>query len=270
MSSRFLFILEHSTCTQKLTPRQRCKNRNIECVETEERQQQERRVSIIRDVNHNGSVSAPSLAGSTMSNPTQDPLPTNNAAAVNRAPATREDLTGLSGLDSTGNLGPMAFESVFPEFFEHIMMPFEGHGTTDNVVRPPDVSNYTQDLNFGAADLDFSFLDNPAAWTPMPFQDMQVEAPDTHQSNTGRTPSSEAGPRSEALKRSPWSWNSWIPPRGVGAFSELSELNVREDRVNAADQLTSPSSRQISHCSLEQRDRDQMIRIVTKCTVHKL
>jgi hypothetical protein len=227
-------------------------------------------VSIVRDANQNGSVRAPSLAGSTMSNPTQDPAPTNHAAAVNSVPATHDDLTGLSGLDSTGNLGPMAFESVFPEFFEHIMMPFDGHGTTDNVVRPPDVSNYTQDLNFGAADLDFSFLDNPAAWTPMPFQDMQVEVPDTQRSNSGRTPSSEAGPRSEALKRSPWSWNSWIPPRGVGAFSEHAELNVREDRVNAADQLTSPSSRQISHCSLEQRDRDQMIRIVTKCTVHKL
>ena len=89
-----------------------------------------------------------------MSNPTQDPVPTNHAAAVNSAPATHDDLTGLSGLDSTGNLGPMAFESVFPEFFEHIMMPFDGHGTTDNVARPPDVSNYTQDLNFGAADLE--------------------------------------------------------------------------------------------------------------------
>jgi len=206
-----------------------------------------------------------------MSNPTQDMVSsTHHPAASNHAHTMNDDLTGLSGLDSTGNLGPMAFESVFPEFFEHIMMPFGGSGPSDNVARPPDVSNYTQDLSFGAADLDFSFLDNPAAWTPMPFQDMQMEAPDAQHNNTGRTPSSEAGPRSEALKRSPWSWNSWIPPRGVGAFSEHDELNVREDRVNAADQLTSPSSRQISHCSLEQRDRDQMIRIVTKCTVHKL
>jgi hypothetical protein len=227
-------------------------------------------VSIVRDANQNGSVGAPSLADSTMSNPNRAPEPANHASAVDNAPSMNDGLTGLSGLDSTGNLGPMAFESVFPEFFEHIMMPFDGSGSADHVVRPPDVSNYTQDLNFGAADLDFSFLDNPAAWTPMPFQEMQTEVPESQQANTGRTPSSEAGPRSEALKRSPWSWNSWIPPRGVGAFSEHAELNVREDRVNAADQLTSPSSRQISHCSLEQRDRDQMIRIVTKCTVHKL
>lgn len=259
-----------SSVFQRLTPRQRCKTRNIECVETEERQQQERRVSVARDANQNGSVGAPSLAESTMSNPKQAPESTNHVAAVDNAPSMNDGLNGLSGMDATGNLGPMAFESVFPEFFEHIMMPFGGNSSTDNVVRPPDVSNYTQDLNFGAADLDFSFLDNPAAWTPMPFQEMQMDAPDTQQTNTGRTPSSEAGPRSEALKRSPWSWNSWIPPRGVGAFSEHDELNVREDRVNAADQLTSPSSRQISHCSLEQRDRDQMIRIVTKCTVHKL
>lgn len=103
----------------------------------------------------------------------------------------------------------------------------------------------------------------------MPLNDVQLDPHEPHH-KSGTTPSSEAGPRSEALKRSPWSWNSWIPPRGVGAFSGDAELNVREDRVNAADQLTSPSARQISHCSLEQSSRDQMIRIVTQCTVHKL
>ncbi|GAB7333809.1 hypothetical protein MBLNU13_g05323t2 [Cladosporium sp. NU13] len=178
-----------------------------------------------------------------------------------------ESMPGLHSVDSNLDAASVTFESVFPEFFEHIMMPFNGPG--DHVVRPPNVSNYTQDLNFGAGDIDFSFLDNPSAWTPMPFQDVQIDPPDS-QPNTGRTPSSEAGPRSEALKRSPWSWNSWIPPRGVGAFSEHAELNVREDRINAADQLTSPSARQISHCSLDQSNRDQMIRIVTQCTVQKL
>jgi hypothetical protein len=177
----------------------------------------------------------------------------------------------LQRIDANVDSHSAAFDSAFPEFFEHIMMPFpsNGTGTGDHVMRPPDVSNYTQDLSFGAADIDFSFLDNPAAWTPMPFQDFHMESVDA-QPNTIKTPSSEAGPRSEALKRSPWSWNSWIPPRGVGAFSEHAELNVREDRVNAADQLTSPSARQILHCSLEQSNRDQMIRIVTQCTVHKL
>lgn len=163
----------------------------------------------------------------------------------------------------------MAFETVFPEFFEHIMMPFADVGNYDSIAPPPDVSNYTQDLSFAAADLDFSFLDNPSIWTSMPLNDVQLDPHEPHR-KSGTTPSSEAGPRSEALKRSPWSWNSWIPPRGVGAFSGDAELNIREDRVNAADQLTSPSARQLSHCSLEQSSRDQMIRIVTQCTVHKL
>lgn len=184
-------------------------------------------------------------------------------------PLLDESLTAISVLGNNGDNGSLDFESVFPEFFEHIMMPFNGPGTGDTVARPPDVSNYTQDLNFGAADLDFSFLDNPATWTPMPFQDAHWDTQDV-QFKTGKTPNSEAGSRSEALKRSPWSWNSWIPPRGVGAFSEDAELNIHEDRVNAADQLTSPSARRISHCSLEQSNRDQMIRIVTQCTVHKL
>lgn len=197
----------------------------------------------------------------------QDMAATNIMPFPDLATTLEESMPGLHSVDSNVDAGSVTFESVFPEFFEHIMMPF--NGPVDHVVRPPNVSNYTQDLNFGAGDIDFSFLDNPSAWTPMPFKDIQIDPPDS-QPNTGRTPSSEAGPRSEALKRSPWSWNSWIPPRGVGAFSEHAELNVREDKINAADQLTSPSARQISHCSLEQSTRDQMIRIVTQCTVQKL
>jgi len=197
----------------------------------------------------------------------QDVGATNIMPFPDQATTLNESMPGLHSVDSNLDAGSVTFESVFPEFFEHIMMPFNGPG--DHAVRPPNVSNYTQDFNFGAGDIDFSFLDNPSAWTPMPFQDVQIDPPDS-QTNTGRTPSSEAGPRSEALKRSPWSWNSWIPPRGVGAFSEHAELNVREDKINAADQLTSPSARQISHCSLDQSNRDQMIRIVTQCTVQKL
>ena len=163
----------------------------------------------------------------------QDVAATNIMPFPDQAATLDESMPGLHSVDSNLDAASVTFESVFPEFF------------------------------------DFSVLDNPSAWTPMPFQDVQIDPPDS-QPNTGRTPSSEAGPRSEALKRSPWSWNSWIPPRGVGAFSEHAELNVREDRINVADQLTSPSARQISHCSLDQSNRDQMIRIVTQCTVQKL
>jgi hypothetical protein len=239
-------------------------------VETEERQQQERRASVAHDAyrrDRNLHDTAP--LGDSTAHVVQDDRATDIAAFSGHAPSLDGSMSGLHGMDASIDPGSAAFESVFPEFFEHIMMPFSGTGNGDHVMRPPDVSNYTQDLSFGAADIDFSFLDNPAAWTPMPFQDFQLDPQDT-QPGTGRTPSSEAGPRSEALKRSPWSWNNWIPPRGVGAFTEHAELNVREDRVNAADQLTSPNARQISHCALEQSNRDQMIRIVTQCTVHKL
>jgi hypothetical protein len=208
----------------------------VECVETEDRPQNRQSVATIS---------------------VQDVAPTGYAAVSDNASALNSILIGGEEPD------PMAFESVFPEFFEHVMMPFDGSGPIDNVVRPPDVSNYTQDLSFAAGDFDFSLLDDPAGWMSFPLDEM----PDAQQTVAGRTPNSEAGPRSEALKRSPWSWNNWIPPIGVGAFSERDELNVREERVNAADQLTSRNSRQISHCSLEQCNRDQMIRTITKCTV---
>lgn len=249
---------------------QRCKNRNIDCVETEERQQQERRASVAHDASHRDSFDdSTTITDSTLMLPQPRRESVKDVSMASAEAPMNEGLMDMAGLGANGGSGSMDFEAVFPEFFEHIMMPFAGPGTNNPIARPPDVSNYTQDFNFGAADIDFSFLDNPAAWTPMPLPDVQWDTQET-QSKTGRTPNSEAGPRSEALKRSPWSWNSWIPPRGVGAFSEHTELNVREDRVNAADQLTSPSARQISHCSLDQSNRDQMIRIVTQCTVHKL
>lgn len=245
---------------------QRCKARDVPCVETEQRQEQERRASTARDGNDDTSLALPPYDGLQAAD---------NAAEAHTDPAfaSNGQLPVAAPLmqDPMINVGHSTFDSAFPEFFEHIMMPF-GAGdsiTHESIVAPPDVSNLTQDMYFDATDLDFSFLENPASWTPMPFNDIQIESPQTQQKTT-RTPNSEAGSRSEAIKRSPWSWNSWIPPRGVGAFSDMADLNVNQDRVDAADQLTSPGARQVFHCSLDQNNRDQMIRIVTQCTVHKL
>ncbi|SMR55831.1 unnamed protein product [Zymoseptoria tritici ST99CH_3D1] len=180
------------------------------------------------------------------------------AAEFENAPAiNNNDFSGDAGIDC------MTFESTFPEFFEQVMIPLEsGSSTFDNVVRPPDVSNFTQDFSFNASEFDFSLLEDPAAWT-----ETQLQHPLNKQTTTSAEVSrSMAESRSEALKRSPWSWNHWVPPSGVGAFAEHNELNVDEDRVNAANRLTTPRSGQVSYCSLEQSNRDQMIRIITKCT----
>lgn len=238
-------------------------------METEERQLQDRRASTATsEAQHMANDS--SERGPFEDSNMLAELSTNAAHSVG-APLLEENLgiADISGLnaDTDVDLGSLNFDSVFPEFFEHIMMPFgSGTGLHDPIVQPPNVSNYTQDFSFAAEDLDLSFLDNPASWTPIQPHE-PVAAP---QESATRTSSSEAGSRSEAIKRSPWSWSNWIPPQGVGAFSEFGELNVREDRVNAADQNTSPGARQVSHCSLQQCNRDQMIRIVTQCTSNKL
>lgn len=248
---------------------QRCKSKDIACVETEERQLQDRRASLAPNSSHCDGIEPQPMVETAPHNSPQRAEAGSNIAELTEEADLAISLPDAPILDLGVEDDAMACETVYPEFFEHIMMPFADAGNHDSIAPPPDVSNYTQDLNFGAADIDFSFLDDPAAWTSIPLEETQIQPQETSRKD-GITPGSEAGPRSEALKRSPWSWSSWIPPRGVGAFAGNAELNVQEDRVNAADQLTSPSARQTSHCSLEQSSRDQMIRTVTQCTVQKL
>lgn len=189
--------------------------------------------------------------------------------AVDAMPAP--DVNSFPDFSISDDLGPLTFDFGYPEFFENIMMPVDpGMGAPEAVMMPPDVSNFTSDLDFGAADIDFSFLANGLARTPAPPEQLPPIAHNEGSIASMPTPGSEAGPRSEALSKSPWSWNHWIPPRGMHAFSDHPELDVREDRVNAADQLTSPSARQNHHCSLDYEARDRMMRVVTQCTVQKL
>lgn len=186
-------------------------------------------------------------------------------------PMPQPDLNALPEFSVSDDFGPMNFDFAYPEFFEQIMMPIDpGMGAPEALMMPPDVSNFTSDLDFGTADIDFSFLQNGLGRTPAPPEQLVPFAQPEGSIASVPTPGSEAGPRSEALSKSPWSWNHWIPPRGQHAFSDLSELDVKEDRVNAADQLTSPSARQNYHCSLDYEARDRMMRVVTQCTVQRL
>lgn len=186
-------------------------------------------------------------------------------------PMAPPDVNNFPEFSMPDDIGSLTFDFGYPEFFENIMMPVDpSMGAPEAVMMPPDVSNFTSDLDFGTADIDFSFLANGLARTPAPPEQLPPFAHPEGSIASIPTPGSEAGPRSEAMSKSPWSWNHWIPPRGMHAFSDQSELDVREDRVNAADQLTSPSARQNYHCSLDYEARDRMMRVVTQCTVQKL
>ncbi|EGP86300.1 uncharacterized protein MYCGRDRAFT_44386 [Zymoseptoria tritici IPO323] len=199
--------IRSKTKCEEERPCQRCKTRNIECIETQERQQ-ERQSDSVQDA---------------------------AAAEFENAPAiNNNDFSGDAGIDC------MTFESTFPEFFEQVMIPLEsGSSTFDNVVRPPDVSNFTQDFSFNASEFDFSLLEDPAAWT-----ETQLQHPLNKQTTTSAEVSrSMAESRSEALKRSPWSWNHWVPPSGVGAFAEHNELNVDEDLFSTSTLANSSDSR---------------------------
>lgn len=245
---------------------QRCKKRKVECVDTEERRNSlERRLSTSVANDNTNKTASQDQIDPMMGMQTADSMQLSAQITQTGGP---DDINTLLGQPS--EMGNFDFDFGFPDFFEQIMMPLDpGMSTGEVIVMPPDVSNFTQDIDFGSADLDFSFLSDGLAKTPAPFMSIPI-SDSTGRPENGATPASGAGSRSEALHKAPWSWNQWIPPRGWHAFSDHPELDVQEARVNAADQLTSPSSRQNFHCSLDYEARDRMMRVVTQCTVHRL
>lgn len=107
-----------------------------------------------------------------------------------------------------------------------------GLGGSESVAMPPNVSDFTQDLDFGMADIDFSFMETGFTRTVPPVD--QGNAIGGSESST--TPHSDVQQRSEAFKRSPWSWNHWIPDRNDYAFSGQEKLDVPHTRVDTDGQ----------------------------------
>lgn len=155
---------------------------------------------------------------------------------------------------------PMA-DLDFPDFFEQIMMQDVANNSThETIIPPPNVSNFTQDIDLGPLDFDFSFL---AAGLTRPSTAQGMHDGDLSANDVGSTPQSDVQLRSEAFKKSPWSWNHWIPDRTHNTFSEQTEINIEHQRVNEDDQLTPGNERRL-RCNLENEARDRMIRVVTQ------
>ena len=149
----------------------------------------------------------------------------------------------------------------FPDFFEQIMMPNVGVTNPSEVMmQPPDVFNFTQDVDLGPLDFDFSFL---AGGLTRPSSAQGMLNDDMSTAGIDNTPQSDAQLRSEAFKKSPWSWNHWMPQRTHNTFSEQTEINIEQRRVNEVDQLT-PGTDHRFYCNIENEARDRMIRVVTQ------
>ncbi|TKA69896.1 hypothetical protein B0A55_07526 [Friedmanniomyces simplex] len=157
------------------------------------------------------------------------------------------------------DFGPASM--AFPDFFEQVMMPGVEMSNHTSVI-PPDVSNFTSDFTFDAGDFDFGFLASGLTRPPTA-QGHRLED-NNRVAGTDQTTHSDVQLRSEAFGRSPWSWNHWIPERSSHAFSGQDVIDVRQDRVDASDQLTTPDSVRLVHCDLRHAERDRMIRVVTQ------
>lgn len=90
---------------------------------------------------------------------------------------------------------------AYPSFFEQIMMPqTDGPILGRDLVGPPDVSNFMQDMDFSLDDFDFQF--------PEPFPTMNFFpgdlARDCKEGEASSSPSSTLSLRADAFQLSPW------------------------------------------------------------------
>ncbi|KAK3117131.1 hypothetical protein LTR53_001788 [Teratosphaeriaceae sp. CCFEE 6253] len=284
-------------------PCKRCKTRQVACEESEARIQSASQPIARRTSSYEEGVSSilqPGSSAQSLEPSLPDPIHAQQlpnvketelapAAALQQptpSPSSRhfEDASLLLGLNSNsapapvmgrfdatdGAYQPPGFnpaEMGFPDFFEQIMMPGVGMPQHASVM-PPDVSNFTSDLTFDTGDFDFSFL---ASGLTRP-SSAQEHRPDVGSSTAevAQTGHSDVHLRSEAFRRAPWSWNHWIPERNSHTFAGQETIDVRQDRVDASDQLTSPDSVRLVHCNLGNPERDRMIRVVTQVAQKKL
>ena len=166
---------------------------------------------------------------------------------------------GLGGFEDSDNLHDDYVD--FPDFFDSIMIPTAANDFThENIVAPRDVSNFTQDVDLGPLDFDFSFLADGLTRPPTAQGVRSGESVSGHSSSTTR---SDIQLRSETFQRSPWSWGHWTPEHTHSTFSEQTEINIQQQRVHEGDQLTPHDERRL-HYSIENEARDRMIRIVTQ------
>lgn len=157
----------------------------------------------------------------------------------------------------------------FSDFFEQIMMPdVTGVGAFENLQLPPNVSDFTQDFTMDVSDFDFSLLASGLTRPSTPQAPRDTCLPGSNDALLKTR--SDVHLRAEAFKKSPWSWNHWIPERNHNAFTGQEEINVQADRVDATDQHISPTVKRLVQCELDQEARDRMIRVVTKIAQNKL
>lgn len=98
-------------------------------------------------------------------------------------------MTDLPPFEMTQNLFAGSMGMTDYDFFESIMMPeVVKPAPLGQVMMPPDVSDFTQDLNIDAFDFDFSFLASGLTRPPSP----EVGNDTTHNSGqVALTPQSE-------------------------------------------------------------------------------
>ncbi|KAK5697728.1 hypothetical protein LTR17_023845 [Elasticomyces elasticus] len=263
-------------------PCKRCRAKGVECWESEARIQSASQPIERRAQSYDEFESSAMGSSIRSQHANDDSMDGSLNHGLNMAPSSVsrhfEDASLLLGLNSNGDIPgvipfdamhtdhqPPAFNAAtmdFPDFFEQVMMP-GNEVPQQGWMMPPDVSNFTSDLNFDGGDFDFSFLASGLT-RPSTAQGIRPEFNGMVAEKDANTPS-DVHLRAEAFKKNPWSWNHWIPERNSSSFSGQDTIDIRQvDRVSSSDQLTTPDSVRLVHCDLRHAERDRMIRVVTQ------
>ncbi|KAE9377617.1 hypothetical protein N431DRAFT_478819 [Stipitochalara longipes BDJ] len=164
----------------------------------------------------------------------------------------------IDELDATMSLGQHNLDSnsqTFVDFFEQIMMPPSDHlASNQDIVAPPDVSNFVQDMEFSLDDFDFQLLE------PFP---TNIFFPSYPTSNVSQDISSSSQStmslRADAFQLSPWEWN---PPQNHDSLSRQQDISIDEGNVLSNSGLQVPTQKRHLANLLNASTRDKIFKVV--------
>lgn len=196
-----------------------------------------------------------------------EPNNSSNFSPMAQSTSHNSGLLAYQDLPDYGNAMQSLEPLQFPDFFDQIMnmSSVQPNSMHQGLLAPPNVSTFATD-DFGLLlDYDFSLLADGLT-RPSTAQGTRQDTQASEEMYA--SPQSHAQLRSEAIEKSPWGWNRWIPDKSHTTFSGQ-EINVSEQRVNADDQLT-PGHGTEHYLTLDLQVRDRILRLATSVAGSRL
>ncbi|CZR68099.1 uncharacterized protein PAC_17998 [Phialocephala subalpina] len=182
------------------------------------------------------------------------PAGSNSSLETRRSDTEKQDVlnSGMIGdIDATMLLDQDTFDGhsqTFADFFEQIMMPSSDHlPSSQDIIAPPDVSNFAQDVQFCLDDFDFQLLEHFP--TKVFFPNYPTTEADSYSS-----------PSTLSLRAD--AFQEWIPPPKHDSLSQQQDISINEGSVSPDSGLQALAQRPHLPNLLNASTRDKMFKVV--------